>query len=351
MNNCSNRFTDNFPYAIGQYAKEHKIPLSATIELTPFCNFSCTMCYVRLTHEQAKKQGELITKEQICTVARQAKEMGTLYLTLTGGEPFVRPDFWEIYGELNKMGFLISILSNGSMIDEAVIKKFQEYGMPYCIKLTLYGASDESYKKVCNCDNGFTKAEKAIKLLKEAKAPLYLTATIVRENVEDVSAMSKLAKEWGVPLVHTASVVKSSRGAENSVESSRFNFEEFADKLTLEQLEKNKIPKKESPFAWCSSYGSSFWFTWNGHLQLCSFMNGPYAEMKTDLKTAWAELNKKLDELRDPDECKTCEYSEFCQRCPGMMCAESGSAEKVSDSVCNTAKCLYMLYKRKLEEE
>ena len=350
MRSCALNYEDQFPYVIRQYAKEHRIPVSATIELTPFCNFNCVMCYVRLTKEQAKKQGELLTKEQILSVAEQAKAMGTLYLTLTGGEPFSRPDFWEIYEELNKMGFLISILSNGSLIDEAVMEKFSEFGMPYSVKLTLYGASDETYKKVCNCEKGFTKIEKAVKLLKSAGVPLYMTATIVRENAEDLPLMYKLANEWGVLFGHTASVVKSARGAENTVETSRFVFEEFAEKLTLEQLEKNKIPQKDSPFAWCSSYGSSFWLTWNGHLQLCSFMNGPYAELKNGLSSAWKELNEKLDKLVDPKECANCEYGEFCQRCPGMMCAESGNAEKISDSVCNTAKFLHMLYKKKVEE-
>lgn len=350
MNVRSCEAENNFPYVIKEYAKEHKIPLSATIELTPFCNFSCVMCYVRLTAEQAGKQGRMLTKEQILTVARQAKDMGTLYLTLTGGEPLTRPDFWGIYSELNKMGFLISVLSNGSMIDEAAMTKFEEYGMPYSVKMTLYGATNETYKKVCNSDCGFSKVENAVRLLKNAGVPLYLTATIVRENADDLPLMYKKAREWGVPLVPTASVVKSARGAENSAEASRFKFEEFASKLTLEQLEKNKIPKKDSPFAWCSSYKTSFWLTWNGHLQLCAFMNGPYTEINGNLESAWNELNKKLDTLKDPDECKSCEYSEFCQRCPGMMCAESGSAEKASASVCNTAKCFYTLYKRKLEE-
>ena len=65
MINCEIPFENMFPYTIGKYAKEHKIPVSATIELTPFCNFKCVMCYVRLDAEQAKKQGEILTKEEI----------------------------------------------------------------------------------------------------------------------------------------------------------------------------------------------------------------------------------------------------------------------------------------------
>lgn len=351
MINCEIPFENMFPYTIGKYAKEHKIPVSATIELTPFCNFNCVMCYVRLDAEQAKKQGEILTKEEILAVAREAKDMGTLYLTLTGGEPLSRHDFWDIYNELNKMGFLISILSNGSLIDEPAMEKFKECGMPYSVKLSLYGANDETYDKVCNFKKGFTKIENAVKLLKENRVPTTLTATIVKENADDLKKMYEIANEWGVRFFHTISVVKSARGSVNTAEASRFAFDEFAAHLSLEQLEKHKFKNPESPFSWCSSYRSSFWLTWNGHLQLCAFMNGPYATVDKGLENAWKELNEKLENLKNPKECETCKYSEFCQRCPGMLCAESGNAEKVSDSVCNTAKTLYLIYQNKLKEE
>ncbi len=351
MIGCDMPFEETFLYTVGKYAKEHRIPVSATIELTPFCNFSCVMCYVRLVPEQAAKQGELLSKDKILEIAREAREMGTLYLTLTGGEPLSRPDFWEIYGELNKMGFLISILSNGSLIDENAIEKFKEYGMPYTVKISLYGANNDTYKKVCNADDGFTKTEKAVKLLKENNVPLTLTATIVKENAEDLRKMYEIAKEWKVRFYHTISVVKSARGSINSAEESRFAFDEFAENLSLEQLEKHKVKSPESPFSWCSCYRNSFWLTWNGHLQLCAFMNEPYASVDKGLKNAWLELNQKLDSLKNPTECEDCEYSEFCQRCPGMLCAESGSAEKSSESVCRTAKTLYTIYQNKLKEE
>lgn len=346
MISCDLPFESNFPYLVNQYAKDNRIPISLTMELTPFCNFSCLMCYVRLTPEQAKKQGEMLTKEQILKIANEAKGMGTLYLTLTGGEPLSRPDFWDIYKELNKMGFLISILSNGSTMDGPAIEKFKEYGMPYSVKLTLYGASNETYNKICGCPDGFTRIEKAIRLLKENKVPLTISGTMIRENAEDVAEMYRITRQWGVPFSHTVSVVKSVRGNTNNVENSRFLFGEFVDKLSLEQLEKHKLPECKSPFSWCASYKCSAWLTWNGHLQLCAFMNGPYSLISEGFENAWKELNEKLESLKTPDECTNCEYVKFCQRCPGLLCAESGSAEKVSDSVCDTAKKLYFAYKK-----
>ena len=334
---------------LNAWAKENSVPLTANFELTPFCNFNCVMCYVHLTKESAQKQGRLLSADEWLGIAEQARKMGTLYINLTGGEPFLHPEFWKIYGELNKMGFLISILSNGSMIDEFVMEKFRQYGMPYRVKLTLYGASDKTYMRTCNSSDGFTKISKAIDMLKEAGVPLNLTSTIVRENAEDLQKIYAFAKEKNLSMQHTISVVKSSRGSENSTEASRFALDEFSDELTVEELEKMKFPPLESPFAWCASHGKSFWMTWHGHLQMCSFMSKPFIPYSGSLESDYALLMNELKKIKSPAECENCEWKMFCQRCPGILCGESGHPEKISDSLCKMAKRLYELYKYKKE--
>ncbi len=332
-------------------AVKNRVPLSVTFELTPFCNFRCVMCYIRLGKEEAEKQGRLLSADEWLEIASQAKEAGALNITLTGGEPFMHPEFKKIYSGLNKMGFLISIMSNGSMIDEEMMDFFRENGMPYRIKLTVYGASDETYMKTCNSPDGFTRISKAVDLLKEAGVPLSLTSTIVRENADDLQKIHAFAREKGLTVQHTVSVVKSSRGAVNTVEKSRFALADFPDELTLEELEKSKFPPTESPFAWCRSYGSSLWITWNGIFQLCSFLSAPSVPYTGRLKDDYYLLLKKLENLSNPCECKACEWKMFCQRCPGILCGESGHPEKINSSFCDMAKRLCNLYEQKKEGE
>lgn len=339
-------FSGDFFGQLEGLAKENNIPLNVTFELTPFCNFSCVMCYVHLTKEKAEKQGRLLSADEWLEIARQAKEMGTLYINLTGGEPFLHPEFWKIYSELNKMGFLITILSNGSMIDESAMDKFREYGMPYRIKLTLYGASNETYMRTCNSPDGFTKISKAVDLLKEAGVPLKMTSTIVRENADDLQKIYAFARGKQVPLQHTVSVVKSSRGSENTTEKSRFALSDFADELTLEELEKMKYPPLKSPFAWCASYGTSLWMTWHGRVQMCSFMNIPEVVYSGNLAADYLDLYNKLQKIKSPAECAECEWQEFCQRCPGILCAESGHPEKIDAGLCDMARRLHELYRK-----
>lgn len=346
MINCD-AFSGDIFNQLHQWAKLNSVPLSATFELTPFCNFKCVMCYVRLDNEQAAAQGEMLSADVWLEIARQAKQLGTLNISLTGGEPMSHPDFWYIYSELNKMGFLISLISNGSLIDESAIEKFKLYGMPYCVKLTVYGASNETYFRTCNSPDGFTKVSKAIDLLKASGVPIKATSTIVRENADDLQAIYRFAREKGITMQHTVSVVKSARGATNTAEKSRFALSDFPKELTLDELEKSKFPPLESPFAWCSSYKSSFWMTWHGHMQLCSFMSFPFIQYSGNLAADFAALNDKLQKLKSPAECSECEWKMFCQRCPGILCAESGDPERTDSDLCDMAKRLHGIYKTK----
>lgn len=345
------RLNNDYIGLLNNWAKSNSVPLSITYELTPFCNFGCVMCYVHLTKEEAKKQGKFLSANEWLKIAHEARKMGTLYVNLTGGEPFLHPEFWKIYSELNKMGFLITILTNGSLIDEKIIENFRKYGAPYRIKITLYGTSNETYRRTCKSDDGFTRASKAIDLIKAEGIPLLVTSTIVKENADDLQSLYDFAREKNVPMQHTVNVLKSSRGAVNTTEKSRFSLDEFSDELTLSELEKNKFPPLKTPFAWCAGYKSSLWITWNGHLQQCSFMSFPYVQYSGKLKDDLLLLHGKLNKIKSPAECAECKWKDFCQRCPGILCAESGNPESVSESICGMAKRLYELYITKKGEK
>lgn len=326
------------------WAKERQIPLNLTLELTPLCNLKCVMCYVRQTPQQVLDAGQWLE------LARQAREMGTLNVTLTGGEPLLHPEFWEIYSQLNRMGFLITLLSNGTLIDEAVMEKFRRYGMPYCVKLTLYGTSDETYLRACGCPDGFARICRGVALLRNAGVPVRMSATIVRENAGDLQEIYQFARERGIAMQHTVSVVKASRGEGNTAATSRFAFEEFAHELTAQELEKSKFPPLKSPFAWCLSLGCSLWITWEGRLQICTFLTTPSVPWSGDLGHDWNALMAAVAAVKSPAACGDCRWSGFCQRCPGLLCAESGHPEKIDPDLCRTAQCLFELYEKRRNE-
>ena len=99
-------------------AIKNKIPLSGTFELSPICNMDCKMCYVKMKKSEVEKVGRLRTTDEWIKIAEDAREAGMLFLLITGGEPLLYKGFKELYLKLVKMGLIITINTNATLIDE-----------------------------------------------------------------------------------------------------------------------------------------------------------------------------------------------------------------------------------------
>lgn len=336
---------------LGVWGAINHAPTSATFELTPYCNLNCPMCYVHLDPVSAAKQGKHLTGAQWLEIARQTAELGTLIVTITGGEPFLHPDFWEIYEGVIKLGMLPHIYTNGCLIDEKVVERLREYP-PHNMKISIYGASDETYEKMCGVKNGFTRLTHGLKLLREAGINFYTSCTVVRENAFDLPELYRFAYEHQYRFFHTLGVTGTQRGSIADPQKSRIHSDEI--NWTLEALEAERRPKVDNAFAFCGGYGNSYGITWNGRMIYCTFATKPYAQIAEPINVAaaWKEMLEKTSAIRFPKECDTCEYVEFCKRCPGLLASESGDPEKVSPAFCRQAEGLYRAYvKLKAEKE
>ena len=114
--------------ALLERAKASKTPANGSLELLPICNMNCDMCYVRLSREEVQTHGGLHTTDEWIEIGKQMKDAGVLFLLLTGGEPLLFPDFKRLYTELQKMGFIITINTNGTLIDDEWILFFKKIG-------------------------------------------------------------------------------------------------------------------------------------------------------------------------------------------------------------------------------
>ena len=99
-------------------------------------------------------QGRMRTGQEWLTLGKEMADAGTLFLLLTGGEPLLHPDFKEIYLGLKKLGMIITINTNGTLIDKEWAAFFGE-NKPRRINITLYGADAATYGKLCHYPAGF----------------------------------------------------------------------------------------------------------------------------------------------------------------------------------------------------
>ena len=155
---------DTFISRLFAKATQTGTPLSGTFELTSRCTLDCKMCYIHKKQQDA----EILEKEKPTKwwldLAKKAQESGMLLLLLTGGEPMLREDFDEIYLTCKKMGLLVTINTNATLIDEKKIQLFKE-NPPQRVNITLYGTSRETYGNLCGVPQAYDKVVWAIKAL------------------------------------------------------------------------------------------------------------------------------------------------------------------------------------------
>lgn len=333
---------DPFYKEIWEKAFEDAIPISGTFEITPRCNFDCRMCYVHLKGDQIADKGRELTAKEWIKIAEEAKDAGTLWLCITGGEPLVYPEFEVLWKELSNMGFFITLQTNASLIPR--YKELFEQYPPRNAKITLYGTNDEIYKKVCLVDNGFQKTNEGIIILQRLKIPIQLVSTIIRQNEEDIQKMAFYAYMHNLPWKVTKNV--RSLGRENGNDASDVKLQEYVDEANVRgiryHMEKSPIDINRKPCTYCKDYRLGYWITWNGDMRFCSFMKEPNIPVKSmGFQKAWHCLIDYEEKLDWPIECKTCEANKVCFKCAGTLAAECGGPTQVTASFCNKIKNHY----------
>lgn len=210
---------DPFYKAVWEKAFAEAIPISGTFELTPRCNFNCRMCYVHLPESEIGRHGRELTAKEWIRIATEAKDAGTTWLCITGGEPLMHPEFETIWRELNQMGFFITLQTNASLVPRFE-KLFQECP-PRACKITLYGSSDQVYVDVCQIEKGFTRANAGIQMLRQMKIPIELVSTVIRQNLDDVENIIRYVGKNKLQWIPNINVRTAGRGVEVDMKNLR----------------------------------------------------------------------------------------------------------------------------------
>ncbi len=355
-----------------------KIPLSVGFELTPVCNMVCRMCYVRMDKKTQESIAPLRSADEWLRIAEQARENGLLYILLTGGEPFTHPEFRKILSGLQERGFVVSINTNGTLINESVIE-WLKLTPPSRVNITLYGASDETYAHLCGKPDGFTRVTHAIKLLKNAGIPVKINVSLTPHNADDLKGIFAFCREHGLLIQATSYMFPPLRRDRTCIgQNDRFTPEEAAYySAKIESLlnggEAFVKRAEEGDFAAlaaeideecaedCAGEGDGIrcragkctaWVTWEGKMLACGMIPEDDAPNVFDVgyMDAWNVVTEKADAIRLPAACRECELKDTCKACAAMVFTESGNYHTVPEYRCRMTHA-YPVQALKLAEE
>ena len=351
------------------------ISLSGSFELTSRCNLDCKMCYIHRRANDEKVLQKEKTASEWLYLAEECCNAGTLLVLLTGGEPLLRSDFKEIYTGCRKLGMMVSINTNATLIDEKMVE-FLSKEPPVRVNITLYGASPETYGKLCGDPSAYSRVVNAILSLKAAGIMVKVNYSATPYNCQDAEKVYEFTKQHKLALQATSYMFPPVRACEQgcftadrmTAEESamaqmiydRFRFEEDELKARWQaQMAGVQLPDpdkecQELPTERirCRAGESTFWVTWDGQIRPCGMMVEPSVKLEKDMfSECWQRILAARQGIMVPPKCTKCEVRHMCDQCAAICYAETGSFLNVPEYMCKKTKAYLKMAEQELCKE
>lgn len=313
-----------FPFLSYFKNKSHgKIPLHCSIDITSNCNLRCKHCYIR-----PDGTSEDLTTNEWRTILNSLADSGCLRLLITGGEPFLRQDFLEIYSHAKSLGFLITIFTNGTLLTNEIVDYFKEYP-PLLIEISFYGSNEEVGKKVTRNGNYYKDFIRSINKLKDTNIPLILKTSVTVDTIDDLPAMEEYASNINIPFKCDPYIIPRIDGSklplDYQISPSRLVM------LEIKQLEKNgkkifdyldnnnaNILHMKKLYG-CRAGINTCHITSSGYLSPCIISKQLQYDLRSfTFKEAWLRLTTEIatQKVTKYFKCIDCHYRDKCAWCP-----------------------------------
>jgi len=348
-------------------SSQKHIPINGSIELLPLCNMNCDMCYVRLSREELEEKGRIRTVEEWMDIARQMKKAGTLFLLLTGGEPLIYPGFKELYVQLQQLGMILTINTNGTLIDEEWVAFFKQ-NKPRRVNITLYGASEKTYSELCHYPGGFEKAIKGIRLLRDNDIDVKIGGSLTKNNRDEIDQILTICEELSVPVQIDTYMMPAQRERELPFcmrsrvspeeaakvgmyafyrESGAEKFQQFSEQMQC-KIQEMKNGKEYPKGISCYAGNCSYAINWQGMMQPCVIMNGiSISVFEYGFDEAWKYIVEETGKLVLNPKCITCHMRPLCRTCPACALYETGDYNGIPEYMCQFAEEAFRVMEQK----
>lgn len=366
--------TNGFEKHLCDKAFASETPLSGTFELLPVCNMDCRMCYIRMSREEMRRTGALLSVDEWFRIGKEAASKGCMFLLLTGGEPLLYPGFVTLYEKLRDLGIVVTVNTNGTLIDDKIAEVFQ-HNRPRRVNVSLYGASDEVYAELCRNPQGFSQAMRGIRLLLDKGIRVKVNFTPTPQNCNELEAVVKMTEQLGIPIstptymfppvrkpdgmnVHKMSRLTPVQAAQVQADVFYMACHDSSDYAEqIEAVLSDMNPEKRDADAeppgglLCTAGVSSFWVNWRGGLTPCGMLQNPIKSLKEcSFDRAWNFLRQETKKISTAKKCFNCRFRAVCKSCGAASYAENRDFSSPSRYHCELNAAYERILKKQLAD-
>lgn len=326
------------------------IPRLIAWEVTRRCRLKCRHC--RAGAEDREYADEFTTEEikkTLSNIASFAKPI----IILTGGEPMVREDIYDIARYGDSLGLRMVMAPCGSLVTSEAISQMKSAGIKR-ISLSIDGATKESHDSFRGVEGSFDDAVSASRAANKGGMPFQINTTVTKMNISELPEIMKLAAGLGAVSFHPFLLVPTGRGKDLS--GSELSAREYEETLkwiyeAAKQVEMTVKPTCAPHYFRIKDQmggtgkdggldhstrgclgGTGFAFiSHTGTVQICGFLDvvcGDVRKSDYNFKKIWEE-SEVFNKLRNPGEykgkCGICEYHAVCGGCRARVFAKTGS--------------------------
>lgn len=180
--------------------------------LTGRCNLSCKHCYNSSGPD--KGAGDELTTSEAISFINDCGVLGVPVILLSGGEPLMRPDIWELAAHAHGLGIKTALSSNGTFITPEITSKIRDAGIGY-VGISLDGATAATHDTVRNTPGAFERAVQAFSWCRDENIRCGVRVTLTRENLHELGDLIDLALRIGASRFCVYWLVPSGRGADS----------------------------------------------------------------------------------------------------------------------------------------
>jgi radical SAM protein with 4Fe4S-binding SPASM domain len=349
---------------------EKRAALSFDLETTARCNLNCRHCYINVPAGDRAAIKRELTAPEIARIGRDAAELGVLWCLITGGEPLLRKDFFDVYLALRKSGLLVSVFTNATLVGREHVRLFKKYP-PRDVEVTVYGVTEATYERVTRVPGSFAAFMKGLDALLASGVKVRLKAMALRSSAGELEAIAAFCRARTKdyfrfdPFLHYRFDRDPGRNAE--IEAERLS---PAEVVALERGDPERFRAMEKSCGQlivpdfvasdcrhlfrCDAGRRSFVVGCDGYFRLCTSLYNPgclFDLRKGRLAEAWNEfvpavLERKSDRKEYLEQCARCPIVNLCLWCPAHAYLETGEIDAPVDKFCQLARAREKALKR-----
>jgi len=227
-------------------------PVIICWDITTACNLKCRHCY----NCSGKARDSELTTSQCLYLIDEFVDNGVFVVELSGGEPLVRPDIFEILQKLSNSALYTILFTNATLIDETTAERFSELRL-LAVNVSLDGAKPETHNTFRRSKNAYERAIQGLENLRKWDIPRNVTITVHKGNIGEISDIFDICIDLGVDEVRSSLFIPIGRGqsyTDGTLDKDEVGYvkgllDEYNQKKTNSKMMVTKFPQPYDSYA------------------------------------------------------------------------------------------------------